>query len=221
MQINRQYIRPILPSGGYNFVTMDSVKNFFGSIYSSLASVQFGRLVVISLCAYGGCMLVFAVICALQPRLRASDKRPVFCFVNAFSALFFALLLIELTVAHALFYAVLFWLAGYLYYGALCAFTRPVPPRRQAARSLPQTVRRRAAARSLPAANAPARLEHALAITDKLLAGQLSRADRQELERIKTSLTVLEVKGEHSHQESEVINSQFASLIKLMSKYGY
>ena len=170
-------------------------------------------------------MLVFAVMCALLPRLRASDKRPVFAFVNAFSALFFALLLIELTLSSALFFAVLFWLAGYLYYGALCAFTRPAAPRvhavRNTASSLPQSARRRASAKALPAANAPVRLDHALSIADKLLARQLSRSDRQELEKIKTSLAVLEIKGEPSPQEGEIINSQFATLLKFMSKYGY
>lgn len=204
---------------------MDGVKNFFGSIYTALSSVPFGWLVVTALCAYGGCMFVFAVMCACLPRLRASGKRPVFAFVNAFSAMFFALLLIELTVSNALFFTVLFWLAGYLYYGALCAFTRPAAPRahavRLAASLLPQSARHRASAKALPAANAPVRLEHALNIADKLLAKQLSRTDRQELEKIKTSLTVLEIKGEPSPQEGEVINSQFASLLKFMSKYGY
>ena len=65
------------------------------------------------------------------------------------------------------------------------------------------------------------RLDHALSIADKLLLKPLSRADRQELEKIKTTLTVIQVKGNPTAQEGEIINGQFNALVKLMAKYGY
>lgn len=204
---------------------MDAVQKFFGAVYSWLASVEFGRLVTITLCVYGALMLVYVLACAFSRSLRAAGKRPVFHFVNAFTALFFAELLIGMEVQAALFFAVLFWLAGYLYYGAVCALTRkkpaPQPRTSGVVSALPEHSRPRPSAQGVPAANGSVRLDHALSIADKLLLKQLSRADRQELEKIKTNLTVLQVKGDPSPQEGEVINAQFASLLKLMSKYGY
>ena len=70
-----------------------------------------------------------------------------------------------------------------------------------------------------PAATSVVRLEHALSIADKLLLKNLGRGDRQELEKIKTALTVLKVKGILSAQEGEALNEMFNALLKLMAKY--
>ncbi len=194
------------------------------SLFAALSSVAFSNLVIIALSVFGGLLAVFAALCALSVRVRSLDKKPVFHFVNAFTAVFFSLLLIDMEVKQSLFYSAVFWLIGYLYYGAVCAFARPAA-RRAAGRggtylsavSPPEPARRVEA----PAAQSGVRLGHALSIADKLLLKPLSRADRQELEKIKTSLTVLQIKGEPSPQESQIINNHFNALLKLMAKYDY
>ena len=50
---------------------------------------------------------------------------------------------------------------------------------------------------------------------------ELSRADREELERIKRALASLQAGGAMSPAEGEAVNADFASLIKLMARYGY
>ena len=205
---------------------MENISLFFNRVYRALASVQFELLITVALCVYGGLAAVYALACLFSQKLRSVDKRPIFHFVNAFSVLFFALMLTGAQTAQALFFSAVFWLAGYLYYGAVCALARPVRAARQAvaanvvsslARPSSRPAVRSALPRPAPADNV--RLDHALSIADKLLLKNLARADRQELEKIKTSLTVIQVKGSPSPQESEIINSQFNALIKLMAKY--
>ncbi|MGN0805829.1 MAG: hypothetical protein ACI4MC_02215, partial [Candidatus Coproplasma sp.] len=72
---------------------------------------------------------------------------------------------------------------------------------------------------SIPAVQSGVRLDHALSIADKLLLKNLGRGDRQELEKIKTALTVLKVKGTLTAQEGENLNETFNTLLKLMAKY--
>lgn len=205
---------------------MDAVQDFFGNVYSSLAVIPFGSLVTMALSAFGGAMFGFAVLCAASRRLRYADKRPVFHFVNMCTALFLAVLLTGVEVRQAVFWSAIFWLAGYLYYGAVCALTRrrAAPPPRAAnvVSSLVESRPPRARAADVPAApGAAVRLDHALSIADKLLVKQLSRTDRQELEKIKTTLTVIQIKGSPTPQENNVVNDMFSALLKLMSKYGY
>ncbi len=205
---------------------MDGVTQFFGNIFSHISALPFGQLIVIALGVYGGLMAVYAALCALSPRLRSVSKKPVLHFITVFSVVFLALLLIEMSMNEALFFAALFWLAGYLYYGALCALARPrartAPRPSNYVSSLPPRAAPREVPREVPpAANSGVRLDHALSIADKLLLKPLSRADRQELEKIKTTLTVIQVKGNPTAQEGEIINGQFNALVKLMAKYGY
>ena len=202
---------------------MNDVSTFFNFVFSAVASLDFGTLIVIALSVYGGLAVLFGAACAASPALRRSDKRPVFHFVNAFTAVFFSLLLIGLKASAALFFATLFWLAGYAYYGALCAACRSKKPRTvqlSGFASLPDLPRAAKKAEVPPADGRGVRLGHALSIADTLLIKQLSRADRQELEKIKTALTVAQIKGTLSPQEGERVNDCFNSLVRLMSKYG-
>ena len=91
---------------------MDKISAFFEYLYSSLAAVPFGLLITIALGSTGGLMVLFVLSCALSQRLRAADKCPVFHFVNAFTAVFLALMLIQEEANRTLFAAALFWLAG-------------------------------------------------------------------------------------------------------------
>ena len=84
---------------------------------------------------------------------------------------------------------------------------------------LPQPAAKSLVPVTAPAAQSVVRLDHALSIADKLLLKTLGRGDRQELEKIKTSLTVLKVKGELTPQDGEALNEMFNALLKLMAKY--
>ncbi len=71
-----------------------------------------------------------------------------------------------------------------------------------------------------PAAKNNVRLEHAVAVTDKLLSKNLSKSDRQELEKLKNTLAVLQIKGTLTPTEAEILNDNFNALLKLMAKYN-
>ncbi|MCD7729585.1 MAG: hypothetical protein LUI60_06715 [Clostridia bacterium] len=64
------------------------------------------------------------------------------------------------------------------------------------------------------------RLDHAVSVTDKLLAKELGRGDRQEAERIKTFLSLMQIKPELSPEENDRLNDNFNTLLKLMAKYN-
>lgn len=204
---------------------MENITAFLDNLFTLLGSVSYGLLIAVALCVAGGLVVLFSLACYISPRLRAADKRPVLHFLNAYSAVFFALLLTGRTIERALFYAVVFWFVGYLYYGAVCALTRTGmgAPRRpvNVVSALPEFAPAPVRKVEAPAADGSVRLDHALAIADRLLLKQLARADRQELEKIKTTLTVIQVKGSPSPKEGEIINAQFNALLKLMSKYDY
>ena len=149
--------------------------------------------------------------------------------VNAFAAVTLAVFLCEFSLEKSVAAAVAVWLAGFILYGVLRLFKvrgadvresvqppvsnvsvmQPRPPKSaQTVQAVPR-----------PAVNSGVRLEHALSIADKLLMKNLGRGDRQELEKIKTALTVLKVKGVLSAQEGEALNDMFNALLKLMAKY--
>ena len=71
----------------------------------------------------------------------------------------------------------------------------------------------------MPVAKNNVRLEHAISVTDRLLQKNLGKGDRQELEKLKNTLAVLQMKGALSPAESEILNENFNALLKLMAKY--
>lgn len=208
---------------------MESVTQFFSSVLSQFDKVNFALLAVIDLSAFGAVCLIAFLGCAFSNRLRARDKRVFLCIVNTFTALTLAVFLTEFTLPQSVAVSAVLWCAGYLVYVALTLF-KP-KKREELDRSVPleavsaaQPARPPRAVQSvqsapLPAVNSVVRLEHALSIADKLLLKNLGRGDRQELEKIKTALTVLKVKGVLSAQEGEALNDMFNALLKLMAKY--
>ena len=182
-------------------------------------------MAVIDFSAFGAIFVLALVGCIFSDRLRAHSKRGFFHIVNIFSVF-----LTEFTLAQSVAVSAVFWCAGYLLYGVLNVFkvkraplaqsapapvsAPPQPAAGQVRRApMPQTEQ------TPPAATSVVRLEHALSIADKLLLKNLGRGDRQELEKIKTALTVLKVKGILSAQEGEALNEMFNALLKLMAKY--
>jgi len=64
------------------------------------------------------------------------------------------------------------------------------------------------------------RLEHAVSVTEKLLGKNLGKTDRMELEKLKNTLSVLQLKGTLTPAESDMLNENFNMLLKLMAKYN-
>lgn len=208
--------------------------DFADKIYSFVSKIPFGTLIQAVWGAYAGVFILTFVLCLAVKRVRVCSKSPYLAFTNAFAALNLSLFMLEKDFTEAVMITVLFWTAGYLTYGILCAFA----PRKKAAESVrtaepvyiapPNVTASRPvkaeapvqAKISAPAAKNGVRLEHAAAVTDKLLAKNLSKADRQELEKLKNTLAVLQIKGTLTPTEAEILNENFNALLKLMAKYN-
>ncbi|MDE6850841.1 MAG: hypothetical protein K2J54_05905, partial [Clostridia bacterium] len=208
---------------------IEFVTQFFKSVLNQFGAADFGLLAVIDLAAFGTVCVAALFGCVFSERLRARDKRVFLSVVNAFTAVTLAVFLTEFSLSQSVAVSAVLWCAGYLVYGALNLF-RPKKRDNAADRSVPlsnvpvmQPRPQRAVQpvqnAAVPPVNSVVRLEHALSIADKLLMKNLGRGDRQELEKIKTALTVLKVKGVLSPQEGEALNDMFNALLKLMAKY--
>ncbi|MDE6690531.1 MAG: hypothetical protein K2K04_01030 [Clostridia bacterium] len=208
---------------------MEGVTQFFKTIFSQFGSVDFALLAVIDLSAFCAVALAALLGCIFSKRLRAHDKRAFMWVVHAFTAVTLAVFLTEFTLEKAVAAAVAVWLVGFIVYGVLSMFrvkradsaesVQPTVSNISVAQSRPVKPAQPAQVVPQPAVNSGVRLEHALSIADKLLMKNLGRGDRQELEKIKTALTVLKVKGVLSAQEGEALNEMFNALLKLMAKY--
>lgn len=202
---------------------------FTEKLYSLVSSVPFDTLVWAAWGSYAGIFLITLLGCALSKKIKAAKKGPYLCFTNAYAALTLALFLIKHGLAQAVMIAVLFWIAGYISYGALCALTsvrRTEPPRESkeillssmpVSSALPP---KSAHPETTAAAKTNVRLEHAVSVTDKLLGKNLGKTDRMELEKLKNTLSVLQLKGTLTPVESDMLNENFNMLLKLMAKYN-
>lgn len=203
---------------------------FVNDVYSFVAKIPFDTLVWI---VWGSYLGVFAVVLALtvaSKSVKAASKRPFLCLTNAYTAVNLSVYLLKCDFAQSVLISVLFWACGYILYGALCAASK-LGRKKETAAERPVTVLSMPVAAPAPAptrverAEAPAaknnvRLEHAASVTEKLLSKNLGKSDRQELEKIKNTLAVLKIKGALSTTETEILNENFNTLLKLMAKYN-
>lgn len=199
-----------------------SLKKFYAALAAiptdALAWAVFSSFALITAAAF--------ILNFKKPLARASSKRPYLHLVNAYTGLTLAVFLTDNGVGESVLCAALFWCAGYILYGALCFFSRPQNTRKTAisqaavssapVREQLKTVQRE----SVPAVRNNVRLEHAVSVTEKLLQKNLSKSDRQELEKLKNTLAVLRIKGTLSSAEAEILNENFNTLLKLMAKYN-
>lgn len=195
------------------------------SIYSSISSVSFDTLVWLILGSFAAITVLTVILCFAIPKIRASGKRPYLCLVNAYTALMLSAFLTKEPLAQSALAAILFWCFGYLLYGLLCFITKPVKKEESTpsvVTLLPSRVANAAPAprADIPAAKSSVRLEHAISVTDRLLQKNLGKSDKQELEKLKSTLSVLQMKGELSPAESDILNDNFNALLKLMAKYN-
>ena len=193
-------------------------------IYSSVTSISFDTLVWIILGSYRGVTALLFVLAFAVPKIRSAEKRPYLCLVNAYTAVVLAAFLSRQTLAQAALAAVIFWCLGYFLYGVLCFVSKPQkeePVKISEVSYLPVRQTQTPPQRSdVPAAKSSVRLEHAMSVTDRLLQKNLGKSDRQDLEKLKTTLSVLQTKGTLSPAESDVLNENFNALLKLMAKYN-
>jgi hypothetical protein len=203
---------------------MNSLSDIFNKIFFYLSALPFEALLIILCCASGGIFLATLVACAFSPKIRRADKKPFFHLSNAFSALALSLFLTEWELARAVAAAAIFWCFCYLLYGVLCLVSRTAPNIDRSGSAvfsaLPAPRQEEKYSMNVPAAKNSVRLEHALSIADKLLLKNLGKGDRQELEKMKTTLTILQIKGSLTPQEGEILNDNFNALLKLMAKYN-
>lgn len=208
--------------------------SFLENLYAEVAKIPFDWLIWFTFGSFAAIYFVCLGLTIGLKRFKTLSKRPFLCLVNAYSAVTLAFFLTENQLIPSLFITVLFWLAGYVLYGTLClasANRRKAQPRelRMAAVVQPAAVSaattplkpvRTDLRADLPAARNSVRLEHAISVTDKLLEKNLGKSDRQELEKLKNTLAVLQIKGTLSTAEADILNENFNTLLKLMAKYN-
>ena len=198
-------------------VFSDKISNF-------ISKIPFDFFVWFVWGSYIAIFLAALILTAVSPKARAASKKPFMSLTNAYSGVNLALFLFKCELNTSIIVAVLFWVAGYILYGLLCLISR----RRQklspaavkpALTSLP-AVPPKAVRAEVPAAKNNVRLEHAVSVTDKLLSKNLGKGDRQELEKLKNTLAVLQIKGTLSPAETDILNENFNALLKMMAKYN-
>lgn len=195
------------------------------NLYSSVTSISFDTLVWIILGTFLGITALIVILVFAVPKIRSAEKRPYLCLVNAYTAVVLAAFLSKQNLAQSALAAVIFWCLGYFLYGVLCFISKPQKeettqisqlsylPMRQTGQITPPKT-------DVPAAKSSVRLEHAKSVTERLLQKNLGKSDRQELEKLKTTLSVLETKGTLTPAESDILNENFNALLKLMAKYN-
>ena len=203
--------------------------NFFNNFYNWFDTLPFDALIYFIWGSYLAVFLVSLIVTLCSKRFRIASKKPFLCLTNAYAAVSLAAFMLRCNLAQSITAAVTFWVAGYILYGALCAFTKKSENRKQVVKAAvaetPIPVQPMRAMRTEPQAQIPAakngvRLEHAVAVTDKLLTKNLAKTDRQELEKLKNTLAVLKIKGSLNPMEADILNDNFNALLKLMAKYN-
>ena len=152
-------------------------------------------------------------------------EKPFLALTNAYSGVNLAVFLLKCTLSEAIIVTAIFWVVGYIFYGILCFF--PVKKKKKGVEvqtALPvqpvYTQPARPVNQQTPAAKSNIKLDHAVTVTDNLLTKNLSKSDRQELEKLKNTLAVLQIKGTLTPAESDILNENFNALLKLMAKYN-
>ncbi|MDE5666918.1 MAG: hypothetical protein K2I29_01615 [Clostridia bacterium] len=202
--------------------------DFINGLYGFFETLSFDVLIYFVWGSYLAIFLIALISAVCSKKIRAASKKPFLCLTNAYAAVTLAAFMLKCELGQSVTAAVMFWAAGYLLYGALCAFNKnakkkviaeqfatPIPPQPiRAMRTEPQPQPQ------IPAAKNGVRLEHAVAVTDKLLTKNLAKTDRLELEKLKNTLAVLKIKGTLNPTEADILNENFNALLKLMAKYN-
>lgn len=207
---------------------------FVNEVYKFVGNLPFDTLVWFVWGSYVAVFLVAAILTLLSKAVKGANKRPFLSLTNAYTAVNLSLFLLKCEMGQSVLISALFWACGYVLYGALCAASKfgqkKSAPEQKPLTVLNMPVAQPAASPAAPPARAErveaptaknnVRLEHAASVTEKLLSKNLGKSDRQELEKIKNTLAVLKIKGTLSTTETEILNENFNTLLKLMAKYN-
>ncbi|MDE7082148.1 MAG: hypothetical protein K2O89_00390 [Clostridia bacterium] len=203
--------------------------DFFNKFYDWFDGLPFDALIYFIWGSYLAVFLVAFVATLCSTKFKAASKKPFLCLTNAYAAISLAAFMLQCGLAQSITATVAFWVVGYVLYGSLCAFNKQHLRKEKATTSAavatpvpvqPMRAMRGDAPAPIPAAKNGVRLEHAVAVTDKLLTKNLAKTDRQELEKLKNTLAVLKIKGTLNPTEADILNDNFNALLKLMAKYN-
>ena len=195
-------------------------------INSAVAKIPFDTLIWIVWGSYLAIFTITLVVTLFSRRFKNAEKKPFLALTNAYSGVNLAVFLLKCELSSSIIITAMFWVAGYLLYGVLCLCSIKKVDKKEAAlkSAIPvQTVYRtssRPVNAQVPVAQSSVKLEHAVSVTDNLLTKNLAKSDRQELEKMKNTLSVLQIKGTLTPIESEILNENFNALLKLMAKYN-
>lgn len=210
--------------------------NFFNNLSAFAEKFSFDAILWFTWGTFIAIYVISVTLTFALPGVRAASKKPFLCLVNCYAVITMELFLTQTTLVRSVFAAGVFWLSGYLCYGLLCAFSRfkrrrpahiaatatVCPPAQSFYNCAPPPAPSKTSDLNpeVTAAKNNVKLEHASAVTEKLLSKNLGKSDRQQLEKLKTTLEVLKVKGELTPAEGEMLNENFNALLKLMAKYN-
>lgn len=194
-------------------------------IYGLLEQIPFDVFVWIVWGSYAAIFITALLVTVFSRTARVAQKKPFLALTNAYSGVNLAVFLLKCTLSEAIIVTAIFWVVGYIFYGILCFF--PVKKKKKGVEvqtALPvqpvYTQPSRPVNQQTPAAKSNIKLDHAVTVTDNLLTKNLSKSDRQELEKLKNTLAVLQIKGTLTPAESDILNENFNALLKLMAKYN-
>lgn len=196
-------------------------------ISSLVAKIPFDTLVWAVWGSYVAIFFIAFLATLISQRAKSAEKKPFLALTNAYTGVNLAVFLLKCPLAQSLIVTAMFWVAGYVLYGILCFSSVKKKKKKEvevkAALPVQQTVYTppaRPVKNQAPAAKNNVKLDHAVSVTDNLLTKNLAKSDRQELEKLKNTLAVLQIKGTLTPTESDILNDNFNALLKLMAKYN-
>ncbi len=199
-----------------------------GKINSFVAKIPFDTLVWIVWGSFAAIFVAALLATLFSTRAKNAEKKPFLALTNAYAGVNLAVFLLKCELGPAIIISVLFWVAGYLLYGVLCFCSLKKKEEKKSALKADIPVQTtytppaptHPVKTQTPAAKNSVRLDHAVTVTDSLLTKNLAKSDRQELEKLKNTLAVLQIKGTLTPTESDILNDNFNALLKLMAKYN-
>lgn len=232
-EIDRNGVNSTIYAGVFNFlraIIYGMFTRFVEDVYSFVANIPFDTLVWLTWGSYFAVFLIAFVLTFASKSVKTASKRPFLSLTNAYTAVNLSVYLLKCEIGQSVLISAIFWTCGYVLYGALCAASKAgqkkttAPEKSVTILNTPVAAPAAPPARQekfeVPAAKNNVRLEHAASVTEKLLSKNLGKSDRQELEKIKNTLAVLKIKGTLSATETEILNENFNTLLKLMAKYN-
>lgn len=190
-----------------------------------LTQIPFDAIVWAVWGSYLAIFITALISTLVSPKAKSAEKKPFLALTNAYSGVNLAVFLLKCALKESIIITAIFWVTGYLLYGILCICSSKKQKKEIEVKTvLPvqsvYTQPDRPVKTQAPPAKSNIKLDHAVSVTDSLLKKNLSKSDRQELEKLKNTLSVLQIKGSLTPAESDILNENFNALLKLMAKYN-